>query len=456
MIVPSDIADAILARCMGSPAAYAALGRLCDRVGGRVAGSEQGRLAEEWALDLFNEWGLHDVRYQEVPITAWERGTLEATVTGTAFWQLTAVAHGMCPAHADVRAPVVHAYHGDLQGFDRAGEAVRGSIVLCDEGASEGARKLHRTEKLAIAIERGAVGLMMMSSAPGGLPRTGVCHRAVAPIPAIGISKEDGERLLRLLAAGAEVLAHVKMTNSVRQGTARNVLADIPGATLPDEVVLAGGHLDSWDISQGATDNGLGSAIVLEMAHTLSSLPRRPARTLRFALWAAEEIGLVGSHHYCSGADLDKHVGVLNFDMTGDPFGYYIPGRPEPPSLLRGLVDQYAPLGMRHEYAHRAGLHSDHQPFMLAGVPVVSLLGKLPEEGGYYYHSVGDTFEKVSYGGLCRAAAVGAGTMWSIASELDRSFARFEVEQVRRMILDADLVDALKAEGYDGPAMEGL
>lgn len=456
MIVPSDIADAILARTMGSPVAYTALGRLCDRVGGRVAGSEQGRQAEEWAFGLFTEWGLADVRYQEVPITAWERGTLEATVSGSACWRLTAVAHGMCPAHADVRGNVVNAYHGDQQGFDRAGETVRGSIVLCDEGASEGARKLHRTEKLAIAIERGAAGLMMMSSAPGGLPRTGVCHRGGAPIPAIGVSKEDGERMLRLLADGAEIYACINMTNSVRQGSARNVLADITGATHPDQVVLAGGHLDSWDISQGATDNGLGSAIVLEMAHTLASLPRRPARTLRFALWAAEEIGLVGSHHYCAEADLDRHVAVMNFDMTGDPFGFYTPGRPEPPALLRGLAEQYAPLGMRQEYAHRAGLHSDHQPFMLAGVPVVALQGRLPEEGGYYYHSVGDTFEKVSYGGLCRAAAVGAGTMWSIASDVESSFARFGVDQVRKMIVEADLVAALRAEGYDGPAMEGL
>jgi hypothetical protein len=145
---------------------------------------------------------------------------------------------------------------------------------------------------------------------------------------------------------------------------------------------------------------------------------------------------------------------MLNFDMTGDPYGYRTPGHRDPGSLLRDLAGQLAPLGMRPEFQHSASLHSDHQAFMLAGVPVVMLDGALPEEGARYYHSVGDTFEKVSVPGLCRAAAVGAYTMWALADAPERVLPHQTPEQVRAMIDEADLYEALVAEGYTGAAMQ--
>lgn len=448
MIVPNEIADRILAECLNRPQAYRELQWLCDNVGGRTSGAESGNRAEEWGHRFFTKWGLENVRYEELPVTIWKRGSVEAVVTEPASWSLTAMAHGNAPSEADLTAEVLDAGHAERCDFERLGDVVQGKLVLCDEGVAEGHRALHRTEKLKFAIESGAAGLMIFSSASGGLPRTGVCYYGEAPIVSMGISQEDGERLKRLIAGGSKPRVRISMRNSNASGVARNVLADITGSEKPDEVVLAGGHLDSWDVSQGATDNGLGSAIVMEMAHALAAAGRRPKRTLRFALWAAEEIGLCGSHAYVKdhANELDRMCGVLNFDMTGDPYGYWVPGRREKHPMIASLADQLSGIGMTQEYGHKAGLHSDHQPFMLAGVPVVALMAKLEGEGGHYYHSVGDTFEKVSQPALGRAAAVGAHTMWAIADAPERPFARLTLDEIEKMVDEDDLREALEAE----------
>lgn len=455
MTVPTPVFDHLLAECIGRPQAYAALGELCDAVGGRTSGASSGDRAEAWAHALLGAWGLESVRYEPFDVVVWQRGDLDARIESPAAWRLTAVAHGNAPPAVDLTARVIDAGHGERPDYARLGDAVRGKLVLCDEGAGDGRRRLHRSEKLLLAVEHGAAALMIQSSAPGGLPRTGVCHPDRSPIASIGISLEDGERLRRLIRAGAVPTATIRMDNRIGAGTARNVLADLPGRELPGEVILVGGHLDAWDLAQGATDNGLGAAIVLEMARALASADPRPRRTLRFALWAAEETGLRGSKHHAAlhAATLPDVKAVLNFDMTGDPYGYWTPGHPEPGPLLRDLARRLAPLGLRDVFEHKAGLHSDHQPFMLAGVPVVGILGDLGEQGGRYYHSAGDTFEKVSLPAFCRAAAVGAITAYALADAPAAPLPHLDPNGVRHMIDAAGLHEALVAEGYDGPPM---
>ena len=149
----------------------------------------------------------------------------------------------------------------------------------------------------------------------------------------------------------------------------------------------------------------------------------------------------------CHEDELDRIAAVLNFDMTGDPFGYWCPGREVRSALLIDLAKQFEGLGMKSDYAHKAGLHSDHQFFMLQGVPVVSLMARLEGQGGYYYHSVGDTFEKVHLPSMCRCAAVGSATMWALANEEERTYQRMSDEEIEKMIVDADLREALEVEG---------
>ncbi len=442
--------DRLVASALLHNGSYERLRWLCDHVGGRVAGSSAGEAAEQWAAETFRGFGL-EPRFEAFEIDAWERDDLEALALGPSPWKLCALSHGNSPRRASVEAEVVDAGHGERPDLERLADRVRGRWVLCDEGVAPGHRPLHRSEKLALAAEFGAAGLLLYSSAPGNLPRTGMCAEREAPIPGIGISQEDGARLKRLLAAGSTVPVRVEMSNRIRRATVRNVLADLPGADSPAEVVLAGAHLDSWDPAQGATDNGLGAAIVLDMARVLAENLPRPRRTLRFALWAAEEIGLLGSKHHARlhATELADYCAVLNFDMTGTPHGYWIPGEQEPPALFRELAERLDGLGMDPaSFDGKAGLHSDHQPFMLEGVPVVGLLGRLEGQGGHYYHAVGDTFEKVSKPGLCHAVAVGACTMAALAQAELRPMEHRTRERVVRMVTDADLLEALAVEGW--------
>ena len=459
--VNEAVLDHLIAACLAHPRAHAALGELCDTLGGRVSGTASGAAAEDWGLGLFRQWGFETAGFEALSVPVWERGPLEAEVTAPAAWSLTAVAHGFSPIEVDLRAELIDLGFAEQEDYAGAGTRVRGRLVLCDEGVRPGRRALHRSEKLGLAAAHGAAGLLILSSAEGGLARTGVCHPDLAPIPSLGISREDGLRLRRLASRSdaAPPMLRMRMRNRFSAGHARNVLAELPGREPGADLVLAGAHLDSWDLAQGATDNGLGAAIVLEMARALAALPAslRPRRRLRFALWAAEETGLRGSKAYVAthADELSRHTAVMNFDMTGDPYGYWAPGRANRSTLLTRLARRLAPLGMREVLRHEAGLHSDHQPFMLAGVPVVSLLGELGEQGGRYYHSVGDTFEKVSLPGLCRAAAVGAITLWALA-EVDDALClpHLDPTAVRGMIDAADLYGALLAEGYAGPPMQ--
>ena len=443
----------MLAECIGRPKAYTELARLCDTIGGRTSGADSGHAAEEWGRALFAEWGLHRVWFEELPVEVWERGPLDAEVLGPCGWRMSALAHGNSPAATDLQAEVLDVGHGDRQDFQRRCESVPGTVVLCDEGAAPGKRVLHRSEKLALAREFGAAGLMIYSSAAGPLPRTGVCADNLAPIPSLGIGLEDGKRLLRQIRGGLSPRIRIRMSNWVRSGTARNVLGRLYGCE-SDEVVLAGAHLDSWEVAQGAVDNGLGCAIVLEAARALAALDRRPRRSLVFALWAAEEVGIIGSYDYARAHrdELTKHVAVMNFDMTGDPYGYWLPMCEEPPKVLRDLAARLGAVGMREEFAHEPHLHSDHQAFMLAGVPVVALLAKLPDEAGRYYHSAGDTFDKVSQPAMCRAAMVAAATLWCLADAPEPPMSHVSIDQVRRQLEKAGLIEALSEEDWvSGP-----
>jgi carboxypeptidase Q len=448
-VLPEVVLDTIISEVLGRPQSFRDLGELCDRVGGRIAGTDAGRKAEDWALAALARHGLPQIWTDPLDLAVWERGSLDVVVQGAGGWQPTAVAHANSPLKVDLEAAIIDVGHGRATDFADRGANLGGAIALCDEEVPPGERNPHRSERLAAAVAHGAGALLILSSASGGLARTGVCHPRLAPIASLGISREDGLRLRRLLSGGARPRITISMRNQQYDGRGRNILAEIPGRDPNAGLVLAGAHLDSWDLAQGATDNGLGVAIVLEMARALAQLPveSRPRASLRFALWTAEETGLLGSGAYVADhrETLTEHRALLNFDMTGDPYGYWLPGLPGLGTMLPRLTEQLAPLGMGPSVDHKAGLHSDHQPFMLAGVPIVSLLSRLGSDGARYYHSAGDTIEKVDLPSLCRAAAVGAATMYALADEASPSFAHLSASEVNAMIDGAGLRDALAA-----------
>jgi carboxypeptidase Q len=235
------------------------------------------------------------------------------------------------------------------------------------------------------------------------------------------------------------------MNNRSEPVEARNVVAEIPGTRWPQEVVVVGGHLDSWDLATGATDNGLGAYSILDMARAMVASGVRPARTIRFVLFMGEEQGLLGSEalvaQYARTQELANVRCMINMDMTGDPFGFSAVG----PEGWTAIVD--SAMGAMHaldttfraELKDRPGLHSDHQSFLLAGVPVINPLSDL---GGHVYgcyHSSCDDVHLVDPMDMVNNARfVGMLALW-IAN----------VEALPAAFEDGALRDRLKAGGLE-------
>jgi Zn-dependent M28 family amino/carboxypeptidase len=224
-------------------------------------------------------------------------------------------------------------------------------------------------------------------------------------------------------------------------------VADLPGRN-PDEVILAGAHLDSWDLAQGAGDNGTGTLVLWQAAKALVDQGLRPRRTIRFVSFMGEELGLLGSKTWVRThvTELGTIRAMLNLDMVGEPTGFGTMLQPDLDPLLAALAGELAGLGLRTDIGHGLGLYSDHGPFLLAGVPVLTLRSHLPEAVGLAYHSERDTLDALDLGQLQRAAAVTAALLWRLA----------EADPLPTRTLDPSTVAAaLDEAGIAHPPVDG-
>ncbi len=377
------------------PKGYDWLAWSTTKHGHRLTGTPHGERGERTADSLFREGGLENVRFFPFEARAWQRASVELSVSSAdSTWRPACVALAHSPVSASISAPVVDLGNGLATDLAIAGDGVRGRIALINiglVGAPKEAGNLHRSEKTALAIAAGAAGILFVNNVAGHVLLTGTAsvNGELIPIPAACISSEDGALIRGRLAEGLAVEASLGMTNRSDRVMARDVIAEIPGTDLADEVVLVGGHLDCWDLATGATDNGLGSFSILDMARCLKATGIRPRRTIRFVLFMGEEQGLLGSRalveHYARTGELAQIRCMVNMDMTGHPQGFGVTGPDGWKELVERInadirtVDSTAFAGRT---STGAWLHSDHQPFMLAGVPVINPHSDL---GGHVY-----------------------------------------------------------------------
>lgn len=359
--------------------AYETLKDATTTIGHRLTGSENGKKAETYAFNLLKSYGFTDVKYQPFEVESWSRGTLTVSV-GSSNDKLDIVksvslAHS--PVKADLTLEVVDMGNGlDSDYIARPGVA-KDKIALVYLGTLPGTtgRSLHRSEKTAIAIKNGAKGIIVINTVDGGTLLTGTASVTgkLIPIPAVCIGKEDGMKFKEQLKSGA-LFSRINMTNFSGPIKARNVIATIKGSSLAKEKIVIGGHLDSWDLATGAIDNGIGSFSVLDMARTFQKLHLTPKRTIEFVMFMGEEQGLLGSKAYVKAAVKSKQIDnlryMLNFDMTGDVRNFSS-SVPEAKDLFQsiGAIANSIDTTFANGFSSHAGLHSDHQPFMLQGVP---------------------------------------------------------------------------------------
>lgn len=405
--------------------------RLTDEVGGRLAGSPGDRAAVAWGRALLHELGFANVRSEEVPVKAWERGVETAEVVAPFPQKLVVTALGGSvgtPAEG-ITAPVVEMK--TLQALEEAvkadPEAVRGKIVFFSrrttkgpQGPGYGANVPMRSSGAAKAAPHGALAVVVRSigTSTSRVAHTGSTNYADGGprIPAAAVSNADADLLERLLARGPVTVRLVLGCRPLPPSTSANVIGEVTGREKPDEVVVVSGHLDSWDLGTGAIDDGAGCAIAIEAARLIAESPRRPRRTIRVVLFANEESGLAGGTGYAArhAAELSKHAGAFEADSgTGTPLGFSWNAAETLEPALAAAARLLEPLGAGAlEKGGKGGV--DISPMDPAGVP---LFGLRQETGRYFdfHHSADDTFDKIEPSSLDKAAAAVAAMAYAVA-----------------------------------------
>lgn len=439
--------------------AYSTLKEATETIGHRLTGSENGKKAETYAYNLLKSYGFTEIRYQPFEVESWSRGTLSVSAgnSTTSLQPVKSVSLAHSPVKVDLTAEVVDMGNGLDSDYVARPGVVKDKIALVYLGILPGTtgRSLHRSEKTAIAIKYGAKGIIVINTVDGGTLLTGTASVTgkLIPIPAVCIGKEDGMQWKELLKSGP-LYSRINMTNFSGLIKARNVVATIKGSSLPKEKIVVGGHLDSWDLATGAIDNGIGSFSVLDMARTFKKLNLKPKRTIEFVMFMGEEQGLLGSKAYVAEAIKSKQIDqlryMLNFDMTGDVRSYSS-SVPEAKELFQaiGAIANKIDTTFNNGFSSRAGLHSDHQPFMLQGVPTGGGGGGRGVNGpAGCYHADCDVFSLVkSEQGMKNTVRFVTMLLYGLGDAATIPVKKLNDEETRQFLLQHNLKEPLELEG---------
>lgn len=440
--------------------AYTSLKEACQTIGHRLTGSPNGARAEQYAFDFFRRAGLQQVRFQPFEVQSWQRGTVWlgiAPLESDSFQPLPVATLAHSPAQAEVTAPIIDVGNGLNEDFQALGQAVKGKIALINIGLMgevEGKKNLHRSEKTALAIQNGAVGVIMINNAPGKILLTGTASVTgkTIPIPAVSITNEDGMQLRQELKRHP-LQARIQMTNHIGNIKARNVIATLAGSDPQAGKILIGGHLDSWDLATGASDNGIGAFAILDVARLLAKWKAKPRRTIEFVMFMGEEQGLLGSRQYVKQAlaegTLDQIELMINVDMTYQPFGFAVQGQPQAEEFFKSIGEKIKSIdkSFANLFTSTAGLHSDHQPFLLQGIPVMSLSGNLPSRVIHCYHADCDHIELIDPQGLMETVRTLSLLLYQLAQAPSLPVKKMDEEALKSFLIANGLKEPLLISG---------
>jgi len=438
--------------------AYSTLKEASEKIGHRLTGSENGKKAEEYAYNLFKRYG-YDVKYQPFEVESWSRGTIQTQIgTAAAMADVKSVSLAHSPVNATVNSELVDMDNGLEEDYLNNPGKVKGkfALVYLDilPGSKSGLKNLHRSEKTALATKYGAAGIIIFNTVPGGVLLTGTASVTgkLIPIPALCIGLEDGMKLKERLKTES-LQAKVSMTNFSGLIKARNVIATLKGSSPAKEKIVVGGHLDSWDLATGAIDNGIGSFSIMDMARTFSILKLKPMRSIEFVMFMGEEQGLLGSNAYVDVAlkngSADQIRYMLNYDMSNDP-KVFSSSSAESKELFQqiGSIASAIDTTFKNLFSSGAGLHSDHQPFMLQGIPTGGASGgKLPNNSGRCYHADCDSFDLVDEQGMKNTVRFNTMLLYGLADAKEIVAKRLTDLQTRDFLLKNNLKEALEIAG---------
>jgi hypothetical protein len=425
------------------------LGYLTDVIGPRLTGSAGMRRANDWTAAKFREYGADRAWLESWTFgVGWERGAMTVRMLEPQRRELLGVSWAWSPGtNGPVAGAVVLVDARTRREFDRrfAGK-LRGAWVMtapatpvtnpdgpklssADSARLAAARRAANTfndeerafvaGRLDLLVREGIAGIVRDGAKEFALFTMSGSPLSISPVPQIVVANETYAQFQRLSEQNVPVRIEVDMHNTFTRDTLQqaNTVAEIRGSERPDEVVLLGAHLDSWDIGTGATDNGTGAIAVLEAARILGAAGARPKRTIRFALFSGEEEGLLGSLAYAKAhqAELAKFQAVLVLDNgSGRITGMALQGRDELAGLWRSLLQPVAPLG---PFVVRSGNKggTDHLSFIQYGVPGFNY-DQLSRGYDHTHHSQVDVYDHTVPGDIAQAATVMAVNAWELAN----------------------------------------
>lgn len=433
--IPAPDAAAVAAQgklidaAMKDSAAWMRLAEMVDTYGNRPSGSKRLEDALDWIVAQMKKDGLDNVHTEAVMVPHWERGAESIVMHSPRLDTLHMLGLGLSvgtPA-AGITAPVlVVTSFADLRAH--AADA-KGKIVLYDVAfdtsiapfEAYGKAVVYRGVGADSAQQFGALAMIVRSVTPVSLrsPHTGALRPnadSTKRIPAAAVSVEDALMLHRMQARGQKVVITLKMgAHMLPPAPSRNVVAEVKGSERPNEVVIVSGHIDSWDVGQGAMDDGGGAVSAWEAVRLIKQLGLKPRRTVRVVLWTNEESGLAGGRAYAKAHEAEFKDIVMAFESDNGVFtprGIFVAGGDSLIPSLRAVIAPLARIGVTTVMTGES--EADVSPMFAAGVPV----GSLDTDGSkyfWYHHTQADTPDKLDPRGVAACVATLAATAYGIA-----------------------------------------
>jgi hypothetical protein len=370
------------------------------------------------------------------------------------------VSEGLSPATpaGGLEGNIIDVGYGTGEDFARAGASVKGAILLVhsDIGTTWADlfnEYLRPPGIIAQALKGGAGAILWTGARERKLlyRHTNSITGDVDKIPQAVVAREDAMRIGRTVAAHpGKVRARLTMPNKIFGPVEQeNVVAEIRGYEKPDETVVLGAHLDSWELGTGALDNGCNAAMVIEAARAMKASGLLPRRTVRFILFSGEEQGTIGSYAYVQAhrAEMDKYRGMVVFDTgIGRVTGYSLGGRRDMETSVREVLKPFAGWGV-DDLTFDASFGTDNFDFLLEGVPT---LMANQEIANYLvnYHAASDTFDKVDIRELKLNTVLAAVTTWGLADRVEPVGKRLSRAELEILMKETALDEQMKALGY--------
>ena len=402
--------------------AWNRLATLTDSVGHRLSGSPQLDRAIVWAVNEMKRDGLENVHTEKVMVPKWVRGAESAEIVAPSHHPLAMLGLGgsVGTPKEGIEAPVV-VVHG-FEELEAHASALSGRIVLLNVAFTnypETSR--YRRAGASRAARHGAVAVLVRSIGPDGfrLPHTGALDYASGAqrIPAAAVSSEDADLIERMSARHEKVVVRLKMdAHTEGDVESANVVGELRGRELPDEIVVVGGHLDSWDVGAGATDDGGGCVVAMDALRVMKKLGLRPRRTVRVVLWTNEENGGRGGMAYrdLHRSELARHVAMIESDNgVFRPLGFGVAGSDAARRTVAAIGSLLAPVGASEVVSGGDG--ADIAP-SVREAHILAL--SLEVDGSKYFaihHTQADTIDKIDPIEMSKCAAAMAVMAYVIA-----------------------------------------